>query len=44
MFAGRGCHVVSVMDPYGHILGFLDQYQDDKMINLENWKKEVFWH
>jgi hypothetical protein len=23
-FAGRGCHVVSVTDPYGHILGFLD--------------------
>jgi CBS-domain-containing membrane protein len=24
-FADRGCHVVSVTDPYGHILGFLDQ-------------------
>jgi hypothetical protein len=24
-FYSRGCHVVSVMDPYGHILGFLDQ-------------------
>jgi CBS-domain-containing membrane protein len=23
-FADRGCHVVSVMDPHGHILGFLD--------------------
>jgi hypothetical protein len=23
-FADRGCHVVSVMDPYGHILRFLD--------------------
>jgi hypothetical protein len=22
-FAERGCHVVSVMDPYGRILGFL---------------------
>jgi hypothetical protein len=22
-FADRGCHVVSVTDPYGHILGFL---------------------
>jgi hypothetical protein len=21
----RGCHVVSVTDPYGHILGFLDR-------------------
>jgi hypothetical protein len=24
-FADRGCHVVSVTDPYGHILGFLDR-------------------
>jgi hypothetical protein len=24
LFADRGCHVVSVTDPYGHILGFLD--------------------
>jgi hypothetical protein len=23
--ADRGCHVVSVMDPYGSILGFLDR-------------------
>jgi hypothetical protein len=23
-FAGRGCHVVSVTDPYSRILGFLD--------------------
>jgi hypothetical protein len=23
-FAERGCHVVSVTDPYGRILGFLD--------------------
>jgi hypothetical protein len=23
-FVDRGCHVVSVMDPYGRILGFLD--------------------
>jgi hypothetical protein len=22
-FADRGCHVVSVTDPYGHILGFM---------------------
>jgi hypothetical protein len=26
-FADRGCHVVSVTDPYGHILAFLD-FQD----------------
>jgi hypothetical protein len=24
-FADRGCHVVSVPDPYGRILGFLDR-------------------
>jgi hypothetical protein len=23
-FADRGCHVVSVTDPYGRILGFMD--------------------
>jgi hypothetical protein len=25
LFANRGCHVVSVTDPYGRILGFLDR-------------------
>jgi hypothetical protein len=25
-FADRGSHEVSVMDPYGRILGFLDRY------------------
>jgi hypothetical protein len=24
-FADRGCHVVSVTDPYDHILAFLDR-------------------
>jgi CBS-domain-containing membrane protein len=24
-FADIGCHVVSVMDPYGRVLGFLDR-------------------
>jgi hypothetical protein len=24
-FADRGCHMISVMDPYGRILGFLDR-------------------
>jgi CBS-domain-containing membrane protein len=24
-FADRGCHMVSVTDPYGRILGFLDR-------------------
>jgi hypothetical protein len=26
IFVDRGCHVVSVTDPYGHILKFLDQW------------------
>jgi hypothetical protein len=25
LLADRGCHVVSVTDPYGRILGFLDR-------------------
>jgi hypothetical protein len=25
LFADRGCHMVSVTDPYGRILGFLDR-------------------
>jgi hypothetical protein len=25
IFAGRGCHMVSVTDPYVHILDFLDR-------------------
>jgi hypothetical protein len=25
IFADRGCHVVSVTNPYGHILSFLDR-------------------
>jgi hypothetical protein len=28
MFADRGCHVVSVTNPYGRILGFLDREQN----------------
>jgi CBS-domain-containing membrane protein len=24
-FTDKGCHVVSVMDPYGRILGFVDR-------------------
>jgi hypothetical protein len=28
IFADRGCHVVSVTDPYGRILGFLDRMRD----------------
>jgi hypothetical protein len=28
-FAGRGCHMVSVTDPYGRILGFLDRETEE---------------
>jgi hypothetical protein len=28
-FADRGCHMVSVTDPYGRNLGFLDRFADD---------------
>jgi hypothetical protein len=37
-FVDRGCHVVSVMDPYGLILGVLDRsrkvfiYKDERSI------------
>jgi hypothetical protein len=27
-FADRGCHVASVTDPYGRILGFLDRQKE----------------
>jgi hypothetical protein len=33
-FAVRGCHVVSVTDPYGRILGFLDRITSP-LINLK---------
>jgi hypothetical protein len=34
-FAERGCHVASVTDPYGHILGFLDQASDHwRVLNI----------
>jgi CBS-domain-containing membrane protein len=32
-FADRGCHVVSVTDPYGRILGFLDRTNYYDFIN-----------
>jgi hypothetical protein len=33
-FADIGCHVVSVTDPYGRILGFLDwEYYDHVIMN-----------
>jgi hypothetical protein len=31
--ADRGCYVVSVTNPYGRILGFLDRWQCDVAIN-----------
>jgi hypothetical protein len=33
-FADRGRHVVSVTDPLGRILGFLDRSVDDRIINI----------
>jgi hypothetical protein len=33
IFEDRGCHVVSVTDPYGRILGFLDRRLDDRPVN-----------
>jgi hypothetical protein len=37
-FADRGCHVVSMTDPYGRNLGFLDQvkYQTGKQTEKYN--------
>jgi hypothetical protein len=29
-FPDRGCHVVSVTDPYNRILGFLDRWENQK--------------
>jgi CBS-domain-containing membrane protein len=34
----RGCHVVSVTDPYGRILGFLDRISVSDSV-----KKDVDW-
>jgi hypothetical protein len=33
-FADRGCHVVSVTDPYGRVLGFLDLVETEKVITV----------
>jgi CBS-domain-containing membrane protein len=33
-FADKGRHVVSVTDPYGRILGFLDRYNAISAINI----------
>jgi hypothetical protein len=37
-FADRGYHVVSLTDPYGHILGFLDRK------NSSHCYKKMLWH
>jgi hypothetical protein len=47
-FADRGCHVVSVTNPYGRILGFLDrqlilQLTNTTIIIPENYIKP-FWY
>jgi hypothetical protein len=41
-FADRGCHLVSVTDPYGRILGFLDRsryFSKVKNANIRPKKK-----
>jgi hypothetical protein len=45
-FEDRGCHVVSVMDPYGRILGFLDRsryffYQVAPQLYSRSWVDPV---
>jgi hypothetical protein len=37
-FADRRSHVVSVMDPYGRILGFLDLYNATETHKVEQWQ------
>jgi hypothetical protein len=41
-FADRGCHVVSVTDPYGSILGFLDRIDTDIDIQNCNYEENNF--
>jgi hypothetical protein len=33
-FVDRGCHVVSMTDPYGCVLRFLDRYPGSKLLNI----------
>jgi hypothetical protein len=44
IFADKGCHVVSVTDPYGRILGFLDRshyiYIKQTKLNSVAWVRE----
>jgi hypothetical protein len=39
-FADRGCHVVSVTDPYGRILGFLDRLVLGTIHNIQGFNAE----
>jgi hypothetical protein len=42
-FADRGCHVVSVTDPYGRILGFLDRSHYFSIKQLLSCAHEAEW-
>jgi hypothetical protein len=42
-FADRGCHVVSVTDPYGRILGFLDRSRYFSIKQLLSCTHEAEW-
>jgi hypothetical protein len=42
-FADRGCCVVSTMEPYGRILGFLDQRRFFFPMQLLNCTHEAEW-
>jgi hypothetical protein len=41
--ADRGCHVVSVTDPYGRILGFLDRSRYFSIKQLQSCTHEAEW-
>jgi hypothetical protein len=43
-FADRGCHVVSVMDSYGRILGFLDRMRVKIPCDNCYTLQRVFWY
>jgi hypothetical protein len=42
-FADRGCHVVSVTDPYGRILGFIDRSRYFSIKQLLSCTHEAEW-
>jgi hypothetical protein len=43
LFADRGCHVVSVTDPYGRSLGFLDRSRYFSIKYLLSCTHEAEW-